>query len=90
MFKAVSVVRAGLWGMFSGWYGALERLQIRILAEHRWISGAIEGDSPVGEKVANLFNMYPSSAGHVKPRVNPGGPSPKAKYSSVTDSEPVP
>ena len=26
----------------------------------------------------------------MKPRVNPGGPSPKAKYSSVTDSEPVP
>ena len=26
----------------------------------------------------------------MKPRLNPGGPSPKAKYSSVTDSELVP
>jgi hypothetical protein len=26
----------------------------------------------------------------VEPRANPGGPSPKAKYYSVTDSEPVP
>ena len=90
MFKAVSVVRAGLWGVLSGWYGAPERLQICILVEHRWISGAIEGDSPVDQKVADLLNTYPSSAGHVKPRVNLGGPSPKAKYSSVTDSEPVP
>ena len=34
--------------------------------------------------------VFPSSAGHVEPRVNLGGPSPKAKYYSVTDSEPVP
>ena len=26
----------------------------------------------------------------MEPRVNPGGPSSKAKYYSVTDSEPVP
>ena len=31
-----------------------------------------------------------SSAAHVKRRVNPGGPPPKAKYSLATDSEPVP
>ena len=30
---------------------------------------------------------YPSRAGHVKPGLNPGGPSPKAKYSLATDSE---
>ena len=28
----------------------------------------------------------PSSAGHGKPGVNPGGPPPKAKYSWTTDS----
>ena len=31
-----------------------------------------------------------SKAGHVKPCLNMGGPSSKPKYSSVTDSEPVP
>ncbi len=30
---------------------------------------------------------YPSRAGHVKPRLNLGGPSSKAKYELVTDSE---
>jgi hypothetical protein len=29
---------------------------------------------------------HPSKAGHVKPRLNLGGPSSKAKYDSVTDS----
>ncbi len=32
----------------------------------------------------------PSSAGHVKPRMNPAGPSAKAKYFLATDSEAVP
>ena len=31
-----------------------------------------------------------STVGHGKPRRNLGGPSPKAKYYSVTDSERVP
>ena len=53
-------------------------------------TGAIEGDSPVGERDVDLLGAFPSSAGHVKPRVNLGGPSPKAKYYSVTDSEQVP
>ena len=80
----------GLRDVSSGKYGVPERLQIGILAEYRWISGAIDGDSPVSEKIPDLFDMFPSSAGHVKPRVNLGGPSPKAKYYSVTDSVPVP
>ena len=36
----------------------------------------------VGELVGT-----PSRPGHVKPWLNPGGPSSKAKYESVTDSE---
>ena len=88
--KAVSFVHTGLWDVLSGSYGALERLQTRLLVEHRWISGAIDGDSPVDERRPGLLNTFPSSAGHVEPRVNLGGPSPKAKYYSVTDSEPVP
>ena len=34
--------------------------------------------------------LIPSSMGHVKSRVNLRGPPRKAKYSWVTDSEPVP
>ena len=33
--------------------------------------------------------VFPSNAGHVKSRVNLGGPPPKAKYSLATDSAPV-
>lgn len=32
----------------------------------------------------------PSRPAHVKRRLNPGRPLPKAEYSSMTDSEPVP
>ncbi|GIP30789.1 hypothetical protein J23TS9_59190 [Paenibacillus sp. J23TS9] len=49
----------------------------------------IEGKSPVAESVFSPRRI-PSSAGHVKPRMNPAGPSAKAKYSLVTDSETVP
>src|SRR5690606_41987890 len=50
---------------------------------------ARRGKSPVAK------NLHPpscilSTAGHVKPRRNPAGPSAKAKYSLVTDSEAVP
>ena len=31
-------------------YGPSERLQIDLLAELRWISETIDGDSPVGER----------------------------------------
>ena len=34
--------------------------------------------------------MFPSTAEHVKFRGNLGGPSPKAKYKPMTDSELVP
>lgn len=48
-----------------------------------------EGKSPVVEKL--LFPSWiPSSTGHVESRVNQRGPSRKAKYYCVTDSETVP
>ena len=47
------------------------------------------GDSPVSETLIHARGI-PSTAGHEKSRGNPGGPSPKAKYSSLTDSELVP
>ena len=53
----------------------------------RW---AKEGESPVGEIVKALWFMYPSTAGHEKPCGNLCRPRHKAKYASVTDSEPVP
>ena len=38
-------------------------------------------------KVVQTLDWYPSRAGHVKPGLNPRGPSRKAKYSPATDSE---
>ncbi len=52
-------------------------------------TGAIEGDSPVSE-ILLTPGMFPSTTGPVKPCGNLGGPSSKAKYESVTDSEQVP
>jgi len=46
---------------------------------------AIEGESPVCES-GRPPGPLPSSVGHVKPGVNLGGPPPKAKYKSMTDS----
>ncbi len=40
-------------------------------------------------KIESLLECHPSITGHVEPGVNLGGPPPKAKYSSVTDSEQV-
>ncbi len=50
---------------------------------------AIDGDSPVDESVRDP-SWYPSTAGHEQSGGNPRGPSRKAKYSSLTDSELVP
>ena len=52
-------------------------------------SSARAGDSPVREIEAGPRGI-PSRTGHVKPCPNPGGPPPKAKYYSMTDSELVP
>ena len=50
----------------------------------------IEGDNPVLENQKARSILFPSSAGHEKSCVNLPGPSGKAKYSHVTDSELVP
>ena len=42
-------------------------------------NGTTEGDRPVSEIPKNPSGI-PSSAGHVKPRVNPVRPRTKAKY----------
>jgi hypothetical protein len=38
-------------------------------------------------KVVSSLERYLSRSGHVKPRLNPRGPSRKAKYYLTTDSE---
>ena len=88
--KAATVVHPGLRDVHSHPCGGGGKLQTPCLAEARWIRGAVDGDSAVGERHGGFPWTHPSSAGHGKPRANPGGPSPKAKYSSVTDSAPVP
>ncbi len=49
----------------------------------------IEGESPVYEIMKSLWCIL-STAGHVKSCRNLWGPSHKAKYSLMTDSEQVP
>ena len=49
-------------------------------------SGAIAGDSPVRDNERKP-EVTPSKTAHVERGLNPGGPSPKAKYSLATDSE---
>ena len=48
-----------------------------------------EGDTPVRE-IGCASVEYLSTMGHEQPRGNLGGPSSKAKYVQVTDSELVP
>ena len=50
---------------------------------------AIGGESPV-HAICIFDSSILSRAGHVKPCLNPPRPLGKAKYSSKTDSEPVP
>ena len=50
---------------------------------------ARDGDSPVNE-IEVIPSRYLSTAGHVQSGGNLGGPSSKAKYYSLTDSERVP
>ena len=50
---------------------------------------AVDGDSPVCEIHVSPIR-HPSTTGHEKSCGNQGGPSSKAKYYLMTDSEPVP
>lgn len=58
---------------------------VKVLSGSRMERRAIEGESPVREKNRSLV-LSLSRASHVEPGLNPGGPPPKAKYSSMTDS----
>ena len=64
-------------------------MDCKLKVEFIWKDKAIEGDSPV-----HKFNLLPSSIlSRAEPEefcLNLPAPSGKAKYSSDTDSEPVP
>ena len=77
----------GLWDLSN----ILQNIQRVTKLFNRWIqleSWAIEGDSPVIEIKQSLVSI-PSKAEHVKLCLNLRGPSRKAKYWLVTDSERV-
>ena len=74
------VYTVGLWDLNTA-RAAVSRIDLE--------SSTREGESPVSESQCRPRGI-PSKAEHVKLRLNPGGPPPKAKYSSVTDSELVP
>ena len=68
----------GLWGLTMG-----DRMDSGTRLERRTEGG----ESPVREILVGQLVRYPSRPGHEKSRLNLGGPSSKAKYESVTDSE---
>ena len=60
------------------------------VAEATWNGPPQRVRAPYAKHVHDGWLRYLSTAGHVKPRRNLGGPPSKATYSSVTDSAPVP
>ncbi len=65
-------------------------LDDRHVAEAAWNGPRNRVRAPYAKRVRHEWLWYLSTAGHVKPRRNLGGPPSKATYSSVTDSAPVP
>ena len=63
-------------------------LQNCLLEEYRWKAEPERVTVPYS-KAAQSSEEYPSRSGHVEPGLNPGGPSPKAKYLLATDSSQV-
>ena len=61
-------------------------LQNCLLKEYRWKAEPQRVTVPYLKAVQSPTST-PSRSGHVKPGLNLGGPSPKAKYSLATDSE---
>src|SRR5699024_12503283 len=73
----------------SAWYDTQHEVTKECIRRSDLERSTKEGNSPV---IENAFSpeWILSTAEHVKFRRNLGGPAPKAKYSLVTDSEPVP
>ena len=77
----------GVAGAAVSCHESSDELQSSTLTEEELESSAVEGDSPVSESVRVSSGRFPSKAGHVEARLNPGEPSPKAKYYLSTESE---
>ena len=74
---------------FQEYFSAPGQLQKFVLPEALWKELRDRVIAPYG-KMRTLINQYPSTARHVKSGRNLGRPLSKAKYSPMTDSEPVP
>ncbi len=81
---------AGVVGRCSSWLPPARGVTNHQPSRRALERPAREGDSPVDERLGDSLALLPSTTGHEKPCGNPGGPSPKAKYYSATDSEQVP
>ena len=60
------------------------------IAEAAWNGLPERVRAPYAKSCCGVWLRYLSTAGHEESGRNPGGPPSKAKYSSVTDSAPVP
>ena len=60
------------------------------VAEAAWNGPPERVRAPYAKQITREWLRYLSTAGHEESRRNLGGPPSKAKYSSVTDSAPVP
>ena len=84
-----ALLHVGLWGRtFHGPY-TMDGVTKRRGSGTTWEGRRNRVKAPYA-KPRLLRVRFPSSAGHVKPGANLGGPPSKAEHSPVTDSEPVP
>jgi hypothetical protein len=88
--KPAGVVAPGSWDRPLRLGRVGRQLQNEGIAERPCERAARERDSRVREIPDTCWRRHPSNTGYEEPCVNLGGPSPKAKYSHATDSEPVP
>jgi chromatin remodeling complex protein RSC6 len=77
---------SGVEGTAARGHERAEESQRQTLVEVGLERPATEGESPVDENALLSSGRFPSKAGHVEARSNPGGPSPQAKYSSQPDA----
>ncbi len=74
---------------FRIWGCRTNNIDLEILVEYAWKGKRYRVIAPQTKDLTRQ-SWHLSRAGHVKPGLNLGGPPSKAKYSLMTDSEPVP
>ena len=69
----------------------LPTCRVSCVGSRTWLERrAGAGESPVGVTARGAWGCFLSKPGHEKSRLKLAGPSAKAKYDPVTDSERVP